>query len=113
MEKDSMTIQNSIVNSKSDVRYTKVTNLIDGRQSGPKKIRKAKNLLDKYVTNRSTNKFFLDVYSKIKNSLSAKDKKAFSKRVKNWFQIETTKLEKNDPLPISRLIKLAPIVPTN
>ena len=54
---------------------------------------------------RSTNKFCLEVYSKIKNSLSAKDKKLFSKRVKKWFQIETTKLEKKDPLPISRLIK--------
>ena len=113
MEKDSMTIKDSIVNSKRDVRYTKVTNLIDGRQSGPKKIRKAKNLLDKYVTNRSTNKFCLDVYSKIKNSLSTKDKKLFSKRVKTWFQIETAKLDKKDPLPKSRVIKQAPMMPIN
>ena len=105
MEKDSMTIKDSIVNSKRDVRYTKVTNLIDGRQSGPKKIKKAKDLLDKYLTNRSTNKFCLDVYSKIKNSLSTKDKKLFSKRVKTWFQIETAKLDKKDPLPKSRVIK--------
>ena len=115
-EQESMINQNSIVNITRITYSTKSRKLTDGRLAGPKKIRKAKNIIDKYTINRSTNKYILGIYSKIKNSLSKEDKKLFSQRVKNWFQIEMNKLTNQDDfdtMPISKLMKQAPIIQTN
>ena len=69
---------------------------------------KKRNIKEKYVTNRSTNKYFLETFSKIKKNLSKNDKELFSVSVKNWFQIEMKKLSSADDVsnfPIEKLIK--------
>ena len=73
-EKDNSTNQNNSVKSKRHGGYTKFRKLDDGRLRNAKIIKKTQNIVDQYAINKSTNKYFLDLYSKAKNIVSQKDK---------------------------------------
>ena len=113
VEKNSTISQNKPAKATRHNGYTKFRKSNDGRLAGAKKIKKTQNIVEKYAYNKSTNKYFLDLYSKTRNSLGQVDKKKFDESVKIWFQIENNKLDAEDTFPTYKLIKQAPLVPTN